>query len=332
VDFRFFEEASFGAAMMYFTGSKVHNIALRKRAQKEGWKLNEYGLFEGEKRIAGRAEEDIFKKLGLPWIAPELREDRGEIDAAEQGALPTLIQPRDIRGELHCHTDSSDGHHTLQEMVEAARARKYQYLAITDHSKAVTVAHGLDAARMRRQADRIREVAAGLKDLRLLAGVEVDILKDGRLDLPEKVLADLDWVVASVHSIFNLDEGAMTARLLAAIGSGVVHCLGHPFGRLIGKRDPIQFDADRVFAACAENGVCLEINSYPDRLDLPDTYCRRARDMGCTMAITTDAHKIPDFDFVKYGVWVARRGWLRKGDVLNTLSASALAKRLAKRV
>ncbi|MGB2781033.1 MAG: DNA polymerase/3'-5' exonuclease PolX, partial [Phycisphaerae bacterium] len=302
VDFRFFDAAEFGAAEMYFTGSKAHNIALRKRAQRWKWKLNEYGLFAGKKRIAGKSEEEVFKKLGLAWIPPELREDRGEVEAAENNSLPALVEEKDIRGDLHAHTDSSDGRATIEEMVEAARKRGYQYLAITDHSQAVTVAHGMTADRLRRQADRIRDLAGRLKNFSLLAGIEVDILKDGRLDLPEKVLADLDWVVASVHSAFEMDEAKMTERLLAAVRSGVVDCIGHPFGRLIGSRDPIRFDAEKVFAACREHGVALEINSYPDRLDLPDIWCKRAKEAGVTMVISTDAHKPADLDLLPFGV------------------------------
>jgi len=330
VDFRFIEPESFGAAMMYFTGSKAHNITLRKRAQKDGLKLSEYGLFRGEARIAGAAEEEVFKAMGLPWIPPELREDRGEIDAAAQGALPTLVTRKDLRGELHAHTTATDGAGSIAEMAQAARALGYAYLAITDHSKAVTVAHGLNDDALRRHAERIRKVGAGLRKFTLLAGVEVDILKDGRLDLGEKVLADLDWVVASVHSLFEMPEDKMTARLVAAVKSGVVHCLGHPFGRLIGRRESIHFDADKVFEACKEAGVCLEINAQPDRLDLPDVYCKRARDMGLTMVIATDAHRTAEFDLMEYGVGVARRGWLEKADILNTLTAAALRKRLGR--
>ena len=330
VDFRFIEPESFGAAMMYFTGSKAHNITLRKRAQKDGLKLSEYGLFRGEKRTAGVSEEEVFQALGLPWIPPELREDRGEIDAAEQGKLPALVTREDLRGELHAHTTATDGANSIEEMVDAARARGYEYLAITDHSKAVTVAHGLNDDAMRRHAERIRKAGAGLRKFWLLAGVEVDILKDGRLDLSEKVLADLDWVVASVHSAFEMPEDKTTARLVAAVKSGVVHCLGHPFGRLIGQRESIHFDAEKVFAACKEAGVFLEINAQPDRLDLPDVYCKRAREMGLTMVIATDSHRTAEFDLIEYGVGVARRGWLEKGDVLNTCTPAALRKRLGR--
>ncbi|MCX5673001.1 MAG: PHP domain-containing protein, partial [Planctomycetota bacterium] len=330
VDFRFIEPESCGAAMMYFTGSKAHNITLRKRARKDGLKLSEYGLFRGEKRVAGATEKEVFKALGLPWIPPELREDRGEIAAAEEGMLPTLVTREDLRGELHAHTTATDGANSVEEMVEAARARGYQYLAITDHSKAVAVAHGLNDDALRRHAERIRKLGAGLRKFWLLAGVEVDILKDGRLDLGEKVLADLDWVVASVHSAFEMPEARMTARLIAAVKSGVVHCLGHPFGRLIGYRDSLHFDADKIFEACKEAGVFLEINAQPDRLDLPDVYCKRACERGLAMVIATDAHRTAEFDFMDYGVGAARRGWLEKGDILNTCTAAALRKRLAR--
>jgi DNA polymerase (family 10) len=330
VDFRFVEADDFGAALMYFTGSKAHNITLRKRAQKGDLKLNEYGLFRGEKRIAGRTEEEVFRALGLAWIPPEMREDRGEIDAAEHGKLPKLIERGDLKGDLHAHTVATDGNNTIEEMVAAARSHGYEYLAITDHSKAVTVAHGLNDAAIRRHADRIRAAAESFRGFWLLAGVEVDILKDGRLDLDEKVLGELDWVCASVHSYFEMPEAEMTERIVRAVRSGVVHCIGHPFGRLIGKRDSLHFDPDRVFAACKEMGVCLEINSYPDRLDLPDVHCKHAKEMGLTMTISTDSHKTGDLDLIEFGVDVARRGWLEKGDVLNTLSAAALKKRLTK--
>jgi DNA polymerase (family X) len=332
VDFRFVESEAAGAALMYFTGSKGHNIALRKRAQKMGLKLNEYGLFSGEKLVAGAAEEEVYKALDLRQsIPPELREDRGEIDAAAEGRLPDLVNRKDLRGDMHAHTTATDGAHSVEEMVAAARALGYEYLAITDHSKAVTVAHGLGDEALSRHADAVREVGAGQKKFWLLAGVEVDILKDGRLDIDPKVLAGLDWVVASVHSSFEMPEDPMTDRLLRAVESGVVHALGHPLGRLIGRRDPIRFDTERVFGACKKAGVCLEVNSYPDRLDLPDVYCKRAKEIGCTMVLSTDAHRTVDFGLIEFGVGVARRGWLEKGDVLNTLPTSLLKKCLARK-
>jgi len=328
VDFRYFEPGAFGSAMMYFTGSKAHNIALRKRAQHKGWKLNEYGLVKGKRTLAGKTEESVYHRLNLAWIPPELREDQGEVEAAEHEELPVPIEFDDIRGDLHVHSKASDGTNTIEEMMDAARQRGYQYLAITDHSKAVTVANGLDEKRLMNHAERIREVNESVPDFWLLAGVEVDILKSGKLDLDEDVLAGLDWVCASIHSYFNLDEKKMTNRILTAVRSGVVHCIGHPCGRMIGQRDPIAFDVDRVFEACRDNGVCLEINAQPERLDLPDTYCRRARNVGVAFVIGTDAHKQQNLDFMPFGVGVARRGWLEKKDVINTRTARVLEKRL----
>jgi DNA polymerase (family 10) len=330
IDFRFFEPDSFGSALAYFTGSKAHNVALRKRAQQKDWKLNEYGLFEGEHQIAGQTEESLYKCFDLPWIPPELREDRGELEAAEQGRLPKLVDLEQIRGDLHVHTTASDGINTLEEMVEAARNLKYQYLGVTEHSKAVTVAHGLDEDAVLRRVQEIRELNASLKDFWVLAGLEVDILKNGALDIDEKVLAELDWVVASVHSNFNLDEKAMTDRLLVAIRSGVVHCLGHPLTRLIGARDSIRFEMERILRACAENNVWIEINAQPDRLDLPDIHCQHGKELGARFAIGTDAHRHADLNFMKFGVAVARRGWLEKTDVLNTCTIEQLKQKLRK--
>ncbi|MGM0576652.1 MAG: DNA polymerase/3'-5' exonuclease PolX [Myxococcota bacterium] len=318
VDFRFFEERSFGAALMYFTGSKDHNVHLRKRVLEHDWKLNEYGLFKGARLLAGASEDAVYQRMGLPWIPPELREDRGEIEAAEADALPDLITLDDIRGDLHAHTKRTDGTKTIEEMAEAARERGRAYLAITDHSRNVTMAHGLDEDALRRHAKRIRKANDALDDIVLLSGVEVDILESGELDLDEDVLRDLDWVVASVHYNRGMSAEEMTDRVVRAVESGVVDCIGHPLGRLIGKREPVPLDADRLFEACAEHGVCLEINSQPDRLDLPDTLCRRAAELGCRFVISTDAHKPSDFDFMELGVAVARRGWLTKEHVVNT--------------
>jgi DNA polymerase (family 10) len=328
VDFRFFKKESFGSALMYFTGSKAHNIEFRKRAQKKGWKLNEYGLFEKKKRLAGKSEEEVYAKVGLAWVPPELRENRGEIDAAERNELPRLIEVDDIRGELHAHTKETDGTATIEEMAEAAKEMGYDYLAITDHSQAVSVTQGLDEKRLAKHVEAIRRAAAKQDGLLLLAGIEVDIMKDGSLDLSKESLSDLDWVVASVHSYFNLSKKEMTNRLIRAVESGVVDCLGHPLGRMIGSRDPMDFDVDEVFAACRENGVALEINSHPDRLDLPDTHCHRAKELGAKLAITTDAHKTDGLKLIRYGVGVARRGWIEKDDVVNTLSKSELKKKL----
>ncbi len=331
VDFRFFASESFGAALCYFTGSKAHNIVLRKRAQDKGWKLNEYGLWKDDKLLAGRSEDELYKKFSLSWIPPELREDRGEIEAAEQGRLPELIQLSDIRGDLHCHTRATDGADSIKDMVEAARGRGYKYLAITDHSQMVKVAGGLDEEDLKRHAENVRELDSEYAGIRVLAGIEVDILKDGSLDLDEKVLSDLDWVVASVHFYQNLEEKAMTDRMIRAVQSGVVHSLGHPLCRIIGSRDPVKVDMDKVFDACKENRVVLEINAQPDRLDLPDTYCRQALSEGLLFHIATDAHMAADLDLMDLGVGMARRGWLSKKDVINTRTLKQLEKILRRR-
>jgi len=313
---------------LYFTGSKSHNIKLRKRAVQRDWKLNEYGLFKGKRRLAGKTEESVYQRLNLKWIPPELRESQGEIEAAESDGLPQLVELEDLRGDLHCHTQATDGADTIEAMAKAAQARKYSYLAITDHSKAVTVAKGLDEDRLKRHADEIRKTNDRMKHLWLLAGVEVDILKSGKLDLKEKALTKLDWVVAGIHSNLGLSKKQMTDRLVAAISSGVVHCISHLCCRMIGKRESIAFDVERVFEACRNNKVMLEINAQPDRLDLPDHFCRRAKEAGLTCVISTDAHKASDLDFLIQGVNVARRGWLEKKDVLNTVKAQSLRKRL----
>lgn len=318
VDLRFFDPDEFGSALLYFTGSKAHNIKLRKRAQSRGWKLNEYGLMKGDQRLAGRDEVSVYNRLDLAWVPPEIREDRGEVEAAEKDALPDLIELDDVRGDLQSHTSATDGSASIEEMAEAAHERGYDYFAITDHSKRVTMAGGLDEDALRRHADEIRAVAEDYGDMWLLAGVEVDILKDGTLDIDEGVLAELDWVVASIHYDMDQDERTMTDRLVAAISSGVVHAVGHPFNRLIGKRDGVALDFDRVLEACAKYNVHLEINAQPERLDLPDSYCKRAVEAGVGFTLGTDAHKPSDLDLMPFAVNVARRGWVGKGDVLNT--------------
>jgi DNA polymerase (family 10) len=328
IDFRFFEESDFGAALLYFTGAKAHNIELRKIAQDHDWKLNEYGLFKDENRLAGKTEEAVYHRLGLVWIPPELRENRGEIDAAKEGTLPELLSLDDIRGDLQCHTEASDGQNTIRDMAEAARDRGYDYLAITDHSKRVTMANGLDDDAALEHADRIRGVNDTLDDFWLLAGIEVDILKNGNLDLKHSTLEKLDWVVASIHYDRNQDRNKLTDRILAAVKSGVVHCIGHPLGRLIGQRDPLDIDLPRVFEACIEYGVRLEINAQPDRLDLPDNACREARDAGLGFTIGTDAHSCSGLDAMTFGVNVARRGWIGPDRVLNTRSAEQLRSEL----
>ena len=330
IDVRYFGEAEFGSALVYFTGSKEHNIAIRRLAVDRDWKLNEYGLFKDDHRLAGHSEEAIYHRLNLAWIPPEMRENRGEVDAAGEDALPDLICADQLRGDLHTHTDATDGAGSVEEMLQAAADRGYAYYAVTDHSKRVTMANGLDDDAALRHADAVREAGEEHDDLWVLAGIEVDILKDGALDLKEATLDQLDWVVASIHYDLDLDEEAMTNRLLSAVRSGVVHCLGHPTTRRLGKRGPIPFDADRVFEACAEYDVALEINAQPQRLDLPDFYCKRAKEAGVRFTISTDAHTTTDLDFLHFGVDVARRGWLERGDVINTSTAAQFQKRLGK--
>jgi DNA polymerase (family 10) len=329
VDFRFFDSGSFGAALMYFTGSKAHNIKLRKMAQQNDWKLNEYGLSKDKKRLAGKTEQAVYKRFGMVWIPPELRENRGELEAAQKkNGIPKLVEQDELRGDLHCHTKASDGRETIKAMAEAAQAYGYDYLAITDHSKRVRMANGLDDEAMKKHADAIRKVDEDLSRFWLLAGVECDILKSGKLDLKEKTLEPLDWVVASVHYDRAMSRKAMTDRLIKAISSGVVHCIGHPTGRMIGKRDELPIDFDRLFSACVEHDVYIEINAQPERQDLPDVYCREAAEHGVKFAISTDAHSSESFPAMAMGVNVARRGWLRKRDIINTKTLSALRKEL----
>jgi len=330
VDLRVVDEDSFGAALQYFTGSKEHNIRLREMAVRAGLKISEYGVFKGpaEKKIGGAREEDVYQALGLPWIPPELREDRGEIEAARSGGLPDLVTLADIKGDLHVHTRWSDGSHDLDALVEAAKARGYSYLAITDHTKGLGVAHGLDEKRL---AEEIRLIDAANKKLRgftVLRGTEVDIRSDGRLDLPEHALAGLDIVVASVHSGFRQTREQITKRLLAAVRNPCVSVIAHPTGRLIGERDAYEVDLETVLKEAAKYGVAMEVNAYPLRLDLNDQHVRIAREYGVPLVISTDTHVTPQFDFMQYGVATARRGWAEKKDVLNTLSGEQLLTKL----
>jgi DNA polymerase (family 10) len=321
VDVRLLDKESFGAALLYFTGSKEHNVALRGRANKMDYTLNEYALatLKGERPVARRTEEEIYAKLKLDWIPPELRENTGEIEAAEKHRLPKLLERTDIRGDLQMHTTASDGRASIEEMAAAARALGHEYIALTDHSKAVTVANGLDGKRMLAEVKKIHAADARGLGIRVLAGAEVDILKDGRLDFDDEVLAQLDVVVCSVHSYMNLDRSDMTERLLAAIENPYTQIIAHPTGRLLLRRDPFEFDMEKVLDAAAKHGVAMELNSYPDRLDLKDTYLRMCKDRGVKVVISTDSHSTKHLEFIKYGVQMARRGWLEKADVLNTL-------------
>jgi DNA polymerase (family 10) len=306
--------------MQYFTGSKLHNIELRDRAIARGLRLNEYGLFRvaDESRVAGLTEEEIYVALDLPWIAPELRERRGEFEAAAAGTLPRLIEQADLQGDLHMHTTETDGKDTLEAMAAAARALGHRYVAITDHSQALAMANGLDERRALAHAARIRALDAQLDGITLLAGIECDIRPDGTLDLADDCLAQLDLVVVSVHSAFQQDEAQMTDRVLRALENPWVDVLGHPTGRLLLRREPYRLDLERVVAAAAAHGVALEINCQLDRLDLGDTQARLARDRGARLVISTDAHSTPALTWQQWGVRVARRAWLTREDVLNT--------------
>ena len=322
VDVRLLDKESFGAALLYFTGSKEHNVALRGRANDMGLTLNEYALatLKGEKPVARRTEEEIYAKLKLDYVPPELRENTGEIAAAESHKLPKLIELKDVKGDLQMHSTESDGKNTVEEMAEAARKLGHQYIAITDHSKAVTVANGLDEKRMAAHIKKIHALNDGNSlGIRVLAGAEVDILKDGELDYSDEILAQLDVVVCSIHSYFNLDRAEMTERMLAAIENPYAQIIGHPTGRLLLKREELPYDMERILAACAKFGVAMECNSYPDRLDLKDVYLRMCKDRGVKVVISTDSHSTGNLAFIRHGVTMARRGWLEKKDVINTL-------------
>jgi DNA polymerase (family X) len=328
VDVRAVPEESYGAALLYFTGSKAHNIALRGIAIAHGWKLNEYGLFSGRRRIAGATEEDVYGKLGLDFIPPEMREDRGEVALAEAGKLPRLVTVEDMRGDLHVHSDWTDGAAPIEAMAEAARALGYAYIALTDHSRRVAMAHGLDPARVSRQIKEIDRINGRLSGITVLKGIEVDILKDGDLDLPDATLAKLDVVVASVHSFFDLPRDAQTERVIRAMQNRHVSIIGHPSGRLIGSRPPFEIDMERVIAAARELGCCLEVNAQPDRLDLNDIHAHAAREAGVRLAVSTDSHSVAGFRNMRFGVDQARRAWLTADDVVNTRPLNELRRML----
>jgi DNA polymerase (family 10) len=326
IDLRVVEEESYGAALQYFTGSKAHNIHLRGIAKARGIKINEYGIFRGEKKIGGKEEKDVYRALGMAWIEPELREDRGEIEASREGRLPMLIQESDIKGDFHVHSKWSDGTSSIEEIAHAAQKRGYQYVAICDHSQSLKIAHGLDESRLINQIEEIDRINETLKGFQILKGTEVDILGDGRLDLPEKVLKKLDLVVASVHSGFKQDRGKMTKRIVRALENPFVRILGHPSGRLLGARDPYEVEMDEVMEAAKKYGKVLEINAYFERLDLDDIHCRKAKEKGVQVAIGTDSHQLDQMWMIRLGVAVARRGWLEPQNVLNTLSLKEILK------
>jgi len=328
VDLRIVPEESFGAALHYFTGSKAHNVAIRTLGVRKGLTINEYGVYRAGKdgapgdRIGGEREEDVFSALGLSWIPPELRENRGEIEAATGAGLPGLIEERDLLGDVHMHTTATDGTASIQEMALAAAALGRRYVAITDHSKALAMTGGLNEDQLRIQIDRIAAANIELRGkIRILSGIEVDILRDGELDLSHQVLRELDVVVGSVHSHFNLPGEEMTARVVKAIESGCMDIFGHPSGRILLRRDPYSLDMQKVFQAAREHGVAMELSAYPDRLDLTDVHCRMAKEMGVQVVISTDAHTTTHLQLLRFGVTAARRGWLEPGDVLNTRDA-----------
>ena len=324
VDLRVVEEQSYGAALCYFTGSKAHNIAIRRIAQKRGLKVNEYGVFRGTERVAGEDEASVYRSVGLPFIPPELREDRGEIEAAHEGRLPSLVAFADLRGDLHAHTQATDGHDSLREMALAAKALGLQYLAITEHSRHLTVAHGLDPLRLARQCEEIDRLNLELDGITLLKGIEVDILEDGSLDLPDEVLARLDLVVGAVHSRFHLSRAKQTGRILRAMDHPHFSLLAHPSGRLIDKREPYDVDMLRIIRHAKARGCFLELNAHPERLDLLDSQCQMAKEEGVLVSINSDAHSTFEFSNLRYGVGQARRGWLEKDEVLNTRPLAAL--------
>ncbi len=328
VDVRVVPERSYGAALLYFTGSKAHNIALRALANERNWKLNEYGLFAGKRRIAGATEEEVYKKLGLAYIPPEMREDCGEIALAKKNALPKLITLPDIKGDLHVHSDWTDGTTTIEAMARAARSRGYRYIALTDHSRRVAMAHGLDPVRLTRQIRDIDRLNERLDGITVLKGIEVDVLEDGRLDLSDASLAKLDIVVAAVHSYFDLSREAQTNRIIRAMENRHVSIIAHPTGRLIGEREAYEVDMDRLTAAAGALGCALEINAEPERLDLNDIHIRAAKTRGVKLVISTDAHSADALAFMRYGIDQARRGWLAVDDVLNTRSLAELRKLL----
>ena len=330
VDLRIVPRSSYGAALHYFTGSKPHNIAVRLLGVKRHLKINEYGIFRGTRQIGGRTEEEVFKAVGLPWIPPELRENHGEIEAAREHRLPALVELADIRGDLQMHTDATDGKNSLAEMVAACAARGYEYIAITDHTKAVRVAGGLTKGGFHKQSHAIDAIRNCVSKPVVLKGAEVDILDDGSLDLDDETLAEFDIVIVSVHSRFNMSKTEMTRRIVRALQHPRVHILGHPTGRLIGKREPYPVDMPEIIKVAGNQGVMLEVNGQPDRLDLNDLHVQMAREAGVKLVINTDAHRIQELEYMRYGVDQARRGWCEAKDVANTCRLTAFKKLLEK--
>lgn len=330
VDLRVVKPVSFGAAQHYFTGSKAHNIRIRSLGIEKGLKVNEYGVFKGKKSIAGKTEEEVFKAVGLPFMPPELREDQGEIEAGLKRQLPHLIESKDLKGDLHVHSEWTDGHNSIGEMAEAARKHGYQYLAICDHSPTIGVTNGLTPERLRKQGQEIdklnRKLAQGKKRFTILKGIEVDIKSNGKLDLEDDILEELDLVVAAVHTKFGQSQDEMTKRIIKAVENPHVDIIAHPTGRLIGRREPYQVDMNKLMDACKANDKALELNSYPERLDLSDLNCRKAKEKGVKIALSTDAHREGHLDWISFGIATARRGWIEPADVIDVLPLSDLLK------
>ena len=329
MDLRVVPEESYGAAMQYFTGSKEHNIVVRRRAQERGLKLNEYGLFRDDEVVAGRTEEEVYEAVGLPWIPPELRENRGEIERAENGEMPKLVELKDIKGDLHMHTTATDGTASIRDMAEAAMQRGLKYIAITDHSKRVTMANGLDAHRLREHWKEIDKVRGQIPGIEILCGIECDILEDATLDLDDGVLSEADWVIAVLHYGLKQPRDQINKRLLNAVQNRNVNIIGHPSGRIIGRRPGADASYDDVLKAAADNGVMMEINAHPSRLDLDDIHAAAARDLGIPIVISTDAHSTSGFDVLQYGIFQARRAGLEKKDVANTRTFAQFKKLLS---
>jgi DNA polymerase (family 10) len=331
MDLRVVPDESYGAAMQYFTGSKEHNIVIRRRAQDRGLKVNEYGVFRGDTLVAGRTEEEVYRTLDLPWIAPELRENRGEIERAAAGQLPHLLELTDLRGDLHMHTTVTDGTASILEMIEGAKARGLEYIAITDHSKRVSMANGLDASRLREHWKEIARIRSQVSGIEVLCGIECDILEDATLDLDDEVLAEADWVLAVLHYGLKQPRDQITKRLLTAITNPHVDCIGHPTGRLVARRPGADVAFDEILKAAADHGVMMEINAHPNRLDLDDVHAAAARDLGIPIVISTDSHSVTGLDLMQYGVFQARRAGLEKKDVANTRPLAEFKKLLARK-
>jgi DNA polymerase (family 10) len=334
VDLRVIEAGRFGAALQYFTGSKEHNVKVRKIAKAKGYKVNEYGVFSvgktgKERMVAGKTEEEVYKKLGMEYIPPELRENRGEVEGAMEGNLPKkLLDIKDIKGDLHMHTNESDGNNSIEEMAKYAKKKGYEYIGITEHSKLVRVANGLDEKRLLKHIERIKKADKKVKGIKILTGVEVDILPDGKLDIKDYVLKELDIVIAAIHTRFKMSRKDQTDRVLKAMDNKYVNALAHPSGRLITTRTPIQVDFDKIFKRAAESNICMEVNTHGERMDLNDVHCKRAKEIGAKFLISSDAHSLEQLDKLGFGVITARRGWVEKRDVINTMPLDKVRKAL----